>query len=533
MVIAGGGIIIVRELLAAIGLIIVWAVGCTAVPDPTTTPNPGLAEAATVMVTRPLTTAIPIPSTEILPSETPILPSPTAFEPRTLSVPRRTSTATPLPPPPTPLPLQLAENVEEFVVLNNAESVIWSPTQNEFVYYTCPINGEVAIYFASLPNFQPIELTPVEIPCYSIGTLWHPTGDYFFMKAEPLSDQGYETTDYEWKVERTNPASITELGISSGYWGWVNEGLRVFEERVGTGMFYIGIDNVITGESVANTIFEGRVHGVSQNYVVLNEELGYSYNTSVAVLAQQQISPDYSGWEFGTYVKFLGTDLVHHLFYSRFADILPATDQVLAVTWQESIDDDQDLLLGLVPANLQMWDINTDQTTLVKSDGIYGHFSPEGSYLLYLLPSSSFLVIELLNRNTETILFSQPAYAVAADYSAEVFAFTSFSPDGRFLTYYSPTPELTVYDLESGEFLPPLTAVPFSPRWSPDGTRFVYQDPASGLVIFDTRTNTAYPLAATGGERLSNPQWSYDGTYLSVTVLQTDHRQDTAVLTLP
>ncbi len=89
-----------------------------------------------------------------------------------------------------------------------------------------------------------------------------------------------------------------------------------------------------------------------------------------------------------------------------------------------------------------------------------------------------------------------------------------------------------LYDLETGEFWSPLTAVPFTPLWSLDSSRFIYQHPTDGLSIFAMRTNTTYPLAISGGERLSDPQWSYDGTYLSVTVEQADGSGDTAVLQL-
>jgi len=63
-----------------------------------------------------------------------------------------------------------------------------------------------------------------------------------------------------------------------------------------------------------------------------------------------------------------------------------------------------------------------------------------------------------------------------------------------------------IYDLETDTFLPPLTAVPFTPLWSPDSTRLVFQHPTDGLSIFGLRTQTAYPLATSGSERFSNPQ---------------------------
>ena len=76
--------------------------------------------------------------------------------------------------------------------------------------------------------------------------------------------------------------------------------------------------------------------------------------------------------------------------------------------------------------------------------------------------------------------------------------------------------------------------MPATPLWSPNGSRFVYQDPVAGLSIFDACSATAYPLAISGSDRLLDPQWSYDGAYLSLTVLQEEWWQwETAVLQIP
>lgn len=91
------------------------------------------------------------------------------------------------------------------------------------------------------------------------------------------------------------------------------------------------------------------------------------------------------------------------------------------------------------------------------------------------------------------------------------------------------TPEVVVAG--GGEM---VTAVPATPLWSPDGSRFVYQDPVTGLSIFDSRNEIAYPLALSGSDRLLDPQWSFDGTFLSVTVLQEYWwERETAVLRIP
>ena len=155
-----------------------------------------------------------------------------------------------------------------------------------------------------------------------------------------------------------------------------------------------------------------------------------------------------------------------------------------------------------------------------------GRITPDGQYLAALIPESEFPQLQLSNQFTGQVIFMRPAYDGKL----------SFSPNGRYFTFFTPETDLIIYDLETGEMLPPLTAVPALPIWSPDSARFVYTDPTLGLSIYDTRNNTTFPLAESGGERLSNPQWSFDSAYLSVVTKIGELGEwewQTAVLALP
>lgn len=539
-----------RQFIAAFGLITLMAAGCTAVPDPTPTPENSAGEVATVVMTRPLLTATlavtAVPS--VVDTTTPAATlSPTATDVArregqesnvSIPIPSAKPTATPAPTQqPTPLPLHLAETIEEIIVLDNIESPVWSPAHNEFAYTYSPDCSSTTIYFFSMSTLQPVNLTPSgDLSCH-VSFLWHPFGDFFLFSTQSRDVEYWGPYD-GWKVNRIDPAVI-EFGTVSPYWGWLNNDLYITEQMIGTGISSIGISDTETGEGISGTKFDGSVTAASNNYVILQADL--SEYPSVAILSQDSISPEFAGWLHGTDVKFLSWKYnpedseFSYSAPSQFMDVLPETDQILVMTWQfpESWEDEA-ITSGKIPADLQMWDVDTDKLTMVIPDGIYGRFSPNGEYLVYIKPSSDFPQLELMHRDSQEIIFTHSAFIETDDsYPLDLYAFTSFSPDGRTLTFYSPTPELMLYDLENGEFLLPLTAVPFTPLWSPDSSRFVYQHPADGLSIFDRRTNSTYPLATSGGERLSDPQWSYDGTYLSVAVQQEDGSWDTAVLQIP
>lgn len=528
--------------VVVIALIVVVLAACGAVDNVVT--REVVVGEETVTAVPPLTLPnTPTPTATPTPSRTPVptdIPLPTLFA---------TSTWTPEPSPtprPTKTPYPTIDFNREFAWSNEVavmsqftgHKLVWSPSHNEFVYIIYPKQDNPQVLFTDAINFQPIDITPTGF-LSSVNICWHPSGDYFFLSGKPIDLETIEELGWgvhSWKVESINP-NPTYLGLGSYYWGWLNNDLRISHERVGTGTYSIEIFNVTTKQSISHTYFEGNIEGTSQNYVILNEDLGYTRNSSVAVLAQEVINfSEHAEWE-GEYVKFLSSRFDEDNAkrpYNRFADIFPTTDQVLVITWEERIDDSLNSISGSVPVNLQLWDVESDTLTMIVPGGVYGRYSPDGRYLIYLTHERESHQLHLLDQTTGEIIFTQAALTNAYDYNIDVNAYTSFSPNGRFLTFFNPAHELIIYDLESGEFLAPVTAVPATPLWSPDGSRFVYQDPDAGLSIFDKRSATAYPLVISGSDRLSDPQWSFDGTYLSVTLLQEEWWEwETAVLQIP
>lgn len=413
--------------------------------------------------------------------------------------------------------------------------VEWSPSRDEFVYLTWSEEHFSQVIFAKVEDFQPVNFTPTEF--HYVNILWHPSGESFSLGAQPYDTETFSWGfPHGWEFERT-AFRLIYVGRRSYDWAWIDDELLVSQTSVGSGTNGIAIHNVKTEEGTGTT-FDGNVEGVSQNYVIL-----YSpFDRTIAILSQDDnISPEYAHNEFGTAIRYLSclrflpcssNEEITERLFNYTADIRFDTDEVLVVTWKDEIIDPSDLISGLVPANLQLWDIDNDTLTTVISDGIDGRYSPDGNYLAYLTPDIESPKLYLFNLTTETFIFSQNIFVEADEYNARFNSFINFSPNGRFLTFFDPEQNLIIYDLENNLFLEPLAAVPITPIWSPDSSRFVYQEREIGLSIFNTRTETAYPLAVSGNRRLSEPQWSYDGTYLSVTVA-TELERETAVLQIP
>lgn len=536
-----------RQLLAIVSLIVFISVGCTAVPNPTPTPQTLAGEGVTVVATRPLSTATMAATAVLTYATTPVLATPLSAT--VIPTPSLTPTPT-IRPTFTSLPeLNWNEQLTEIVTVQSSRTVAWSPAANQLVFAVdnCPYDkvwSETSrhIYITELPAFSPTDITPTDLVCGGIDYfdfLWHPEGQYFLMSALPkeLFDMGDNVV---WKINQNAPGS-QETSLSGRYLefaGWLDDTRFAHLEYSAGVNWDIGITDIETGENLASMyVHAGGVEALTTKYVIARHSDGIDPQGiySVVVLSTEMINPEDA---YNPYDKSLSFSNYHFQYVSEFDDVLPGTNQILVTTydWETLPGGASEEIIKPEPG-LHLWNPETDELTLLIPDGIYGRFSPNSHYLAYLTYDSNSHYLHLLDRNSGQIIFSQPVTSPGTEdkfrFDSRTSPYFSFSPNGRTLTFYSPTPELMLYDLETGEFLPPFTAVPYTPLWSPDSSRFVYQHPTDGLSIFDTRTNTAFPLATSGGERLSNPQWSYDGTYLSVTVQQEDGTRDTAVLQIP
>ncbi len=540
-----------RRWIFVLSLLVLLSVGCdTAVPKPTLThPAASIAAEAITLPPRPSPVAT---ATEAIVTETAVA------EPSNAPTPKPTFTPTPtevyIRPTRTPLslsPLAWLDSVQEKIVVDD-DLIAWSPVSNEFIFDYCArfVFAEDLIdefiFIASAPEFLPEDITPDDFFCNSYSmTEWRPEGTQLLVNgvysdAEWIGSAGANDSSHLFvmDIDGRNLRETNAGGWLFDFEGWMDNQRLVTRGYRGGGNWIVSIFDVDANEELAWAwIYAHFVNYVDTDFVIANSGDPF-LGASAAIFSTEAIRPvpeptlDIGSRDgFGSYINHLSfnEDPWEILYDSRYQDWISESNQMLVLTWNDDLP--EDVLHENAVTNLQMWDVETDQLTLIVPNAIYGRISHDRNFLVYMTPSESHPQLQLLNRVSGEIQFVQPAYA-EDDIHFIVAAFTSFSPNGRFLTFYSPTPELMIYDLEKGEFLPPVTAVPYTPLWSPDNGRFVYDDPENGLSIYEVVTQTTYPLAVNGGDRLSNPQWSFDGTYLSVVVLQEDGEGETAVLQL-
>lgn len=494
-------------------LIALVLVGCTAVPNPTPTAENPAGGVATLEATRPMPTAQP---TTLLVSETAV----------TIPTLPPVSTNTPQP---TPLVLPSLEWSPIVTPVTTVDSwqILWSPTANEFVFDSCadtmfPPPDPLKFNVSSAPDFGSSLISFSDIFCPILGDyIWHPDGQQIIFSGTNDTEIDNFFSDI-WIMTRQGQGvqNFDRVGKYIEFRGWMDDTTLVYRDHWGAANWQVYILDVNTNTEIASAFLHASgINALTPDFVISGDGMQSEGPFSAAALAREIVAPNNSS----PYLKLLSRDPAScclYLFNSSSEELLPDSNQVLVRTWDASA-----YLTDTIhtPTDLQLWNLETDELTFLIPGGLFGSFSPDGQYLVYTLYGTVPLQLELLNRKTDEIILRQ----TVASYTG------SFSPDGRTLTFFSSTPELMLYDLETDEFLPPLTAVPYTTFWSPNSSRFVYKHPINGLSIFDLRTHTTYPLAASGSERLSNLQWSYDGTYLSVTIDQEDGSRDTAVLQIP
>ena len=490
-------------------------------PTPLPTPETELAEPVPVTVERPLPP--PTPTNTPLPTKTAV-PTQTA----TPIPPIITSTSIPIDTPPiietaTTLP-ELVWTVSSDVLARIAgDSLVWSPVSNEFILNACPDDRFPQtphyIFLATAPDFVLEDISSSEITCRQASFMWRPDGQQFIFEGLPAPEDDLFESEL-WMLDRNgqNLQHLGRRGRHIDFAGWMDNDTFVYRDHWGQYNWLVYIFDIDSDVVLASAYIHGAdIHSLNQNFVISNDSLQIGGNTAAAISPEINSTDNSSG----NNIKFLSpTERSVYLFNSSVADTILNQNQVLVTTWDanEQITDTLH-----TRRDLQLWDLQTDELTMLVPKGYSGQMTPDGQYLAAITPASEFPQLQLSNQWIGDVIFSRPAY----DWGL------SFSPNGRYFTFFTPEPDLSIYDLKTGEMLPPLTAVPAIPLWSPNSTRFVYTDSAQGLAIYDIRTHTAYPLAETGGERLSDPQWSFDGAYLSVAYRTEDHEWQTAVLALP
>lgn len=505
-------------------------------------------------VTNTLSPPHPSPTTLPLPSSTPA--SSVTNTPPPLASPVLSKTPTPIQETPVWSP---EIDVVEIVP---SDQIAWSPRANEFLYETCPPNPYDQLSVGSIIQVNladdPGHITIAKdfiCSAFGISVTWAPDGQrvlFTGLSREEVDGLDYIPEDADiWLIE---PGSEARVVLSrdkvSTRWtpglSWIDDNTIFYSGYGGGGHSSSALLNIQENtRSQLIVLHNCGIQGVSADYLV--GCMGMSSTSNISVLAIPLVELHQNAFDLSDETLFTQNSILGQpgrislsfdqdyvdiseafVFNSSFMDWLPDTNQMLVLTWDSGLDLELD---APVETNLQIWNVADGSLNLIVQGGKYGRFSPDGRYLAYVRGDDDVVHVHLLDMTTGSVLFSQPTWAYSGEYG-DMFAYLSFSPDGRYFTSIAPgsgIDVLTVYDLSNYQTVATLPGQQMRPIWSPDNTQFVYKNPYGGLTIYNLMTNSTLTITTNNDSRVSSPGWSYDGSYLSVRV----DPENTAILKTP
>lgn len=540
--------------IVLLGLLLATAVlaACTT-NDPT--PQAPLAEVVTVSVERPSATATPTQLTETatpVASQTP----PSTATPVASYTPRPTVTPKPTA---TPFPNLVWSGEFTAVAAFDSQAVAWSPVKNELLFNSCDFrldaeeNPPSIIFHASAPGFNPLDITPPGYECGYLTTIsWNPNGSRIVLVGGN-SDESYLLFQH-WVMNSIDFFG-RKLNVNlSNPLGWMDNDTLAFIDRCGTGCSYVSIVDMHTEQPLARGSLGGSFEEPIANYIGATFGVGTNHLTAAFMSLEEQ--EDYiPGYESGPHVGYLqhgetNEDPYQNSYNSSFQDWLPESNKMLVMVGKGGVVPDWEEFYYQPPSSdLQLWDVKTDELTLLVPDGLYGRFSPNGHYLASIIPGKSGPTMQVWQDPFDAILLEAPTLAVG-EWSGIAPVF-SFSPNNQYLAFFTTAESLlpagsfkrsaqspnetylAVLDLAHNNIVW-SQLVPINDLfWSPDGTHLLYRANDANLTLLDVENGRTHPLTLDGGQLITDPQWSYDGRYLSVSVCRDNCVVETAVLTFP
>ena len=229
-------------------------------------------------------------------------------------------------------------------------------------------------------------------------------------------------------------------------------------------------------------------------------------------------------------------------------DWLSESNELLVLTWKAGTALwDIELLHDTPVTDLKLWNVQSGALTLLASGVINGRFSPDGHFLTFLTPGNPAPYLQLLNRIDGKVIFTVQTLATDKNYDLRITN-ESFSPDSRYLAFFTPgnlefgennapatvnfdpgKPQLHMLNLETLQVIQSTPALDEALLWSPDSQQLFFRMLDENLALFDVTNGRFTPITLSGGARLSNPKWSFDGSYLSVQVAD----EGVAILQVP
>jgi Tol biopolymer transport system component len=459
-------------------------------------------------------------------------------------------------------PLIWAEEAGEPVILQGYEGV-WSPTALEMIglMKTDPQTGTLALASGPAFDLQMIDINGANLS--GANVFWSPDGQSVAfrgplpgMEANGVNEYGRLWLMYR-NGEHPHPVIKDDTYRFLRFVGWIDEDTLVISDYQGGGNSQIYILDTNNGIEILTTpIGISLPFDVHQNYIsaVLDNML-----LELFVVTQDR-QPDLDLFTGSYYVKFFPRSRIYeedpsNLYYNGW---IPGTNQILAAWYTTDESNNTNA------ARLIAWNIETDEVNTIAPGGIVGGFSPDGKYLAYItlgsgtfddyllsgIPSLDNLepqstpYLHLLDLQTEQLVLSFPSFVyLNANYWNVAIAEGrfSFSPDGHYLAFLAPgvpvlddngwpisldTSSLQSYliivDLKNHRLLKALPSEDsnrFSEDswsvWSPDGNHIVYSDSTNNWHVYDCKTDIDIPISESGGNLVTDPQWSFDGSYLS------------------
>jgi hypothetical protein len=279
---------------------------------------------------------------------------------------------------------------------------------------------------------------------------------------------------------------------------WLDDQTLVYKAYAGGGHHYTTMLDVDSGEPISWAGVQiGGGYQPGLNYIGTNTGMTFDGYISAVAVSKTMVNPDtiFDGGPF----MFCVSKFCHGNppdkpplldSNSRFEDWLPGTNKMLLLTWEADVyltDFDVETLESHlnrhIETQLQIWDVDVHEVSVLVPQGIYGRFSADGQYLAF--------------------------HTFTADSTGD-------EPDAQ-LHILRLADEQIVLSLPSTETIIDYENVPGF-EWSPTSDRLIYQDRQDNWHIIQVPEGNQVPITLNGGVRLSFPQWSSDGQYLSVTI---------------
>lgn len=507
---------------------------CVSFP-PTATP-PAVAQQPTFPAVVTFT-----PSPTPTPTATPDRVATALARPTRTPRPTFTPTSTPTPTPTYPVVVWHPAVADQLITLP-ANEMAWSPLSNQLVYSDCPHHlpekdhtqpaPAGGLFLAQAPHFEPQEITPAGFtrPSYFqffLSPTWQPNEQsILYSQPFPPDNPSYESPGlYQLLLA---DQTVVDLKIS-GWWqrvnGWLTPTQIIISHYFGAGNWHLTLFDLELNQTVAKIDLRGgSVRAINPPWVATNYSIPVSFFVAGFAGAFSNhpfnVTATNNDGFHNRFIRYLRFEHPENpnILHSIFVDWLSGTPQMLVLTTANQEGFPYEWGSGLptdILTDLQLWNVETDELTPLIPNGVWGNFSPDQTYLTFIQHQENQYSWQLLNRVTgeNHLIHTMPLTEIEL---------LSFSPSGRYIIFAHSLPQNTskmvlIYDVMEQKIVVSMDGIKNIPLWSPAGDNLVYQQDEDWSVLY-VPTNTTQRLTMKNSLLVRNPQWSFDGSYLSFDV---------------